>query len=107
MDNLFDIHGKVVVITGGTGILGRCISHYLAMQGAKVAILGRKAEVGSKLAEDICNQGGEAIFLVTDVMKKEILQDKSIGNVFVIVEKNLIIHRALMLIRVIVKLIIY
>ena len=39
MKNLFDIKDYVVVITGGTGVLGRCIAKYLAQNGAKVAIL--------------------------------------------------------------------
>ena len=39
---LFDIRDNVVVITGGTGVLGRAIAKYLAAEGAKVVILGRK-----------------------------------------------------------------
>ena len=35
MKNLFDIKGKVIVITGGCGILGKNIANYLAEQGAK------------------------------------------------------------------------
>ena len=42
MNNLFDIKGYVVAITGGTGVLGRTIAKYLALNGAKVIILGRK-----------------------------------------------------------------
>ena len=42
MNNLFDIKGNVTVITGGTGVLGRAIAKYLALNGAKVIILGRK-----------------------------------------------------------------
>ena len=41
MKNLFDVKDHVVVITGGTGVLGRAIAKYLAEQGAKIAILGR------------------------------------------------------------------
>ena len=71
MNNLFDIKDNVVVITGGTGILGRCIAKYLAEEGAKVVILGRKADVGEAIVKDIKDNGGEAIFLVTDVMDVE------------------------------------
>lgn len=74
MNSLFDIKGKVTVITGGTGILGRAIAEYLALEGAKVVILGRKAEVGNAIVSKIKAKGGEAMFLVTDVMKKEILE---------------------------------
>ena len=66
MENLFDISQQVVVITGGTGVLGRTISKYLALQGAKVAILGRKAEVGHALVEDIRQEGGVASFHICD-----------------------------------------
>lgn len=72
--NLFDITGYVVVITGGTGVLGRTIAKYLAEQGAKVAILGRKEDVGNSIVEEIVNAGGEASFYKTDVMNKEVLE---------------------------------
>lgn len=72
--NLFDINGYVVVITGGTGVLGRTIAKYLAGQGAKVAILGRKEDVGNSIVEEITSAGGEASFYKTDVMNKEILE---------------------------------
>ena len=72
--NLFDITGYVVVITGGTGVLGRTIAKYLAEQGAKVAILGRKQDVGNSIVEEIVNAGGEASFYKTDVMNKEVLE---------------------------------
>lgn len=72
--NLFDINGYVVVITGGTGVLGRTIAKYLAEQGAKVAILGRKEDVGNSIVGEIVNAGGEASFYKTDVMNKEVLE---------------------------------
>lgn len=74
MNKLFDIKGKVVVITGGTGVLGKAIAKYLALEGAKVVILGRRVEAGNAIVEDIKADGGEAMFLVTDVMKQEVLE---------------------------------
>lgn len=74
MKNLFDIKGKVVVITGGTGVLGRAIALHLAEEGAKVVILGRKAEVGNALVDEIKGNGGEALFLTTDVLNSEALE---------------------------------
>ncbi len=68
MNNLFDIKDYVVVITGGTGVLGRCIAKYLAENGAKVVILGRKAEVGEAVVADIVKAGGVAEFFKGDVM---------------------------------------
>ena len=74
MNKLFDITGKVVVITGGTGVLGKAIARYLALEGAKVVILGRRAEAGNAIVADIKAAGGEAMFLTTDVMKQEVLE---------------------------------
>ena len=68
MSKLFDIQGHVVVITGGTGVLGRCIAKYLAQEGARVVVLGRKESVGQEVVADIVAQGGEACFLKADVM---------------------------------------
>ena len=74
MKNLFNIENKVVVITGGTGVLGRAIATHLADEGAKVVVLGRKAEVGEALVAEIKSNGGEAMFLTTDVMNREALE---------------------------------
>ena len=70
MNNLFNIKDYIVVITGGTGILGRCIAKYLALEGAKVIILGRKEEVGKKIVDDIVAAGGQCEFMKTDVMNQ-------------------------------------
>lgn len=74
MNELFSVKDQVVVITGGTGVLGRCIAEYLATQGAKVVILGRRKEEGDEIVAEITSRGGEAMFLVTDVMNAEVLQ---------------------------------
>lgn len=74
MNELFSVKDQVVVITGGTGVLGRCIAEYLACQGAKVVILGRRKEEGDAIVADIAAKGGEAMFLVTDVMNPEVVQ---------------------------------
>lgn len=74
MNELFSVKDQVVVITGGTGVLGSCIAEYLATQGAKVVILGRRKEEGEEIVAEIASKGGEAMFLVTDVMNAEVLQ---------------------------------
>ena len=83
MNSLFNIQGYVVAITGGTGVLGRAIAKYLALNGAKVIILGRKEEVGAEIVADIKKAGGECEFLKTDVMNQDIVQQ----NCDYIVEK--------------------
>ena len=71
MGKLFDIAGNVTVITGGTGVLGRAIAKYLALEGAKVIILGRKKEVGEAIVAD---SNGNIEFMQTDVMNVEKVQ---------------------------------
>ena len=48
MANLFCIKDRVVIITGGAGILGSGIAGHLAEEGAKVVILDRAVEIGEK-----------------------------------------------------------
>ncbi len=74
MNELFNIKDYVVVITGGTGILGRTIAKYLANNGAQVVILGRKEEVGKEIVDDIVKDGGKAEFMKTDVMDYAVVQ---------------------------------
>jgi NAD(P)-dependent dehydrogenase (short-subunit alcohol dehydrogenase family) len=72
--NLFDIQGKIIIITGGSGILGSSMAQYLASQGAKIVVLDRNADGGKALIDKIKADGGEATFLITDVLNKETLE---------------------------------
>lgn len=74
MANLFSVKDKVVVITGGTGVLGKAIAAHLAEEGAKVVVLGRKAEIGNEIVDAIKAKGGEAMFLVTNVLDAAVLE---------------------------------
>lgn len=74
MNDIFSVKGKVVVITGGTGVLGSCIGKYLAAEGAKVVLMGRRKDEGEVIVKEIHEKGGEAMFLVTDVMNKEVVE---------------------------------
>ncbi len=71
MQNMFDLHGKVVVITGGTGVLGGELSRGLARAGAKVAALGRDSEKRDKVVADILKEQGEALGISCDVLDRE------------------------------------
>ncbi|MCL2776291.1 MAG: SDR family oxidoreductase [Oscillospiraceae bacterium] len=75
MSNLFSVKDKVVVLTGGAGILGKGIATHLAGEGAKMVILDleRAAETGESLVKNIKDAGGEAMFLATNVLSKETL----------------------------------
>lgn len=74
MNELFSVKDKVVVITGGTGVLGSCLARYLAAQGAKTVILGRRQAEGDAIVNDITSEGGEAMFLISDVMDIDAVQ---------------------------------
>lgn len=75
MNELFSVRDKVIVITGGTGVLGSCIAKYLATQGAFIVVLGRRSDAGNELISTIKKEEGEAIFLKTDVLNAEILHE--------------------------------
>lgn len=80
MRNLFDIKDRVMVITGGTGVLGTSMTEYLADQGAKMVVLGRNKEKGDTIVNNIKEKGGEAMFLQTDVNDMDAL-DKNAAEV--------------------------
>lgn len=61
------LEGKVALITGGTSGIGSATALRFAAEGAAVAITGRNAERGEQLARDIEAQGGEALFIQSDV----------------------------------------
>ncbi len=75
MNELFSVKDKVVVITGGTGVLGRCIGEYLANEGAKVVLMGRNKKIGDEIVAEIKSKGGEAMFLVSDVLNQAVVQE--------------------------------
>jgi NAD(P)-dependent dehydrogenase (short-subunit alcohol dehydrogenase family) len=75
MNELFSIREKVIVITGGTGVLGSCIAKYLAAQGALIVVLGRRSDAGKEIVSQIKEEDGEAIFLKTDVLNVETLHE--------------------------------
>ena len=69
-----DLKGEVAVVTGGSGVIGGMFSRALAKCGAKVAVLGRKAENGIPVVNDIEAEGGEAISVAANVLDRESLE---------------------------------
>lgn len=76
MNSLFDIKGKVVVMTGACGVLGETIVKYFASEGCKVVLLDleRAREKGEQIVADIRKAGGEALFLPTNVLEQAALE---------------------------------
>jgi NAD(P)-dependent dehydrogenase (short-subunit alcohol dehydrogenase family) len=67
MEN-FSLKDKVIIVTGGTGILGNSFVNAIVEAGGVVGILGRNKEVATQRAEAINKNGGKAMGLVADVM---------------------------------------
>ncbi len=74
MKNLFDLTGKVAVVTGSSRGIGRAIAEAMAAHGAKVVISSRKPEACAPVAEAITKAGGEAIVIPCHIGHKEQLQ---------------------------------
>lgn len=84
----FDLTNKVVVVTGGAGVLGTEFSKACAQAGAKVVILGRSLDKAEKVAQDIRNMGQQAMAISADVLSKESIQaaHKKIHETFGLVD---------------------
>ncbi len=65
------LQDKVAVITGGTFGIGESTALLFAQEGAKVVVAARNQEKGEMVVNQIKEQGGEAIFVKTDVSKEE------------------------------------
>ena len=67
VQELFDLTGRVALITGGSRGLGLQIAEAYAEQGAKLAITARKAEQLENTAETLREQGADVLALPTDL----------------------------------------
>lgn len=66
-----EINGKVIIITGASSGLGEATAHRLAKNGAKLVLGARREERLKSLVDAIVEQGGEAIYRVTDVTERD------------------------------------
>jgi len=74
MPSLFDLTGKVAVVTGSSRGIGRAIALRLAEHGARVVVSSRKPDACEPVAQEIRDHGGEAIVVPANVSRKEDLQ---------------------------------
>lgn len=74
MTNLFSLKNKVIVITGGTGVLGNAFVHAVAQAGGNVVIMGRNKTIAEERVRQINKVGGNALAVMADVLVAEQLE---------------------------------
>ena len=67
----FSLSGKVIVVTGATGILGESFVKAIAQSGGKLAILGRSEEKAKLRVMQAEAEGAEAIAIIANVLDQE------------------------------------
>lgn len=66
--NLFSLKNKVIVVTGGTGVLGNAFVEAIADAEGIIIIMGRNETVATERANKIIAKGGKAMAVIADVL---------------------------------------
>jgi NAD(P)-dependent dehydrogenase (short-subunit alcohol dehydrogenase family) len=75
LDKLFGFDGQVIVVIGGTGVLGGELCTGLAQAGATIVVAGRSAERGNERVAKITSLGGKASFVAVDADNRESVKE--------------------------------
>ncbi|MCR4405724.1 MAG: SDR family oxidoreductase [Anaerolineae bacterium] len=70
LPDLFNLTGRVAVITGGGGVLCGAMARALGNNGVRVAVLDLNGEAAERVAADVRSDGGQAIAVVVDVLDR-------------------------------------
>ena len=84
MADLFDLTGKVAVVTGGAGGIGRAVSLGMAERGADIVVTSRKLAHLEQVADEIRALGRQGLAIAVDVAQEQSVADmvKGVMEVF-------------------------
>ncbi|KQS36780.1 SDR family oxidoreductase [Pedobacter sp. Leaf194] len=75
MTEKFSLRNKVIIVTGGTGIIGYSFIKAISQAGGIVGVLGRNEDAAEKRVAEITASGGAAIALIADVLDERSLEN--------------------------------
>lgn len=74
-EGMFSIDNKVIIITGGEGVLGSTLAVGLASLGARIIIIGINQDRGKETEKEILARGGKAVFHNASVLDRKTLEE--------------------------------
>src|SRR6185503_257882 len=96
--DIFDLKGRVALVTGASGGLGLRFAEVLAANGASVALVARRADKLKEALGTIENAGGKAIAVEADVLDRAAMKrafdqaEKALGTVTILVNNAGVAH---------------
>ncbi len=97
-ENLFDLSGRVALVTGASSGLGAHFSRALAANGASIALVARRAERLAEVKQQIERNGGRAFTVEADVRDRAAMLrafehvEAALGTVTILVNNAGIVH---------------